>query len=506
MSERNGKVVVAYIHPGQISGAFHDSLFQLFVQDAHKGANARILNGGGNISITSGPRISQARNDLVQGFLGHPNKPEWLWMLDTDMLFGPDTLEGLLESADPETHPIVGGLCFGGGKSGTVFPTIYHLREPTLNTGVVQVVHNYPKNSLLQVDATGAACLLMHRDALVKIGKKYEGVAPWFSEGAYAGVSFGEDWTFCMRAQSVDIPIYVNTAVKIGHMKNLILDEDTHAEYLKRAELIGDGGIVQDFQKRMQGVSRAIMQPPNYVVIPFRDKAELTLSLLDQLESQPYECIFLYDNGSSDEEAQEVMDGIKHRRKVLLLRANGESIHRMWNRGIERAHKDVFSRVKNAPKDAVPCFNVTFMNNDLKIDAELIDRLALALRADDGLWAVSPRYDDRPGVGVSKVHSTAGKGGMAGFCFMVKGEAFNFGLPKFDEQLKWWYGDDDLVQNIEKSGFSVGLVHGTWAEHLEGGSLTAKEHPELEDVRAADADYLISKWGDQVIDLRKETQ
>jgi hypothetical protein len=55
---------------------------------------------------------------------------------------------------------------------------------------------------------------------------------PWFSEGnidAY-GRGFGEDVAFCIRAQALKIPVYVNTNVRIGHMKRIVLTEGVYDE------------------------------------------------------------------------------------------------------------------------------------------------------------------------------------------------------------------------------------------------------------------------------------
>ena len=67
-------------------------------------------------------------------------------------------------------------------------------------------------------------------------------------------------------------------------------------------------------------------------------------------------------------------------------------------------------------------FNVAILNNDLRLGPHFVKRLATALRADPMLWAVTPNYDERKGSGVDYVFGTYPLG-MAGFAFMLKGEA-----------------------------------------------------------------------------------
>src|SRR3954451_3931639 len=55
---------------------------------------------------------SEARNRVTAHFLDK-TETEWLWWVDADMGFEPDTLTRLLDAADPDARPVVGALCFG---------------------------------------------------------------------------------------------------------------------------------------------------------------------------------------------------------------------------------------------------------------------------------------------------------------------------------------------------------------------------------------------------------
>lgn len=243
----NGGLWVAYIHPGSVDGMFHESMMHLMAADAAKGDDGLILKRGGHIGKSSGPRIAAARNDVVRHFLGF--RSDWLLMIDSDMVFTPEDVYDLVETADAELRPIVGGLCFGGGKSGMMFPTLYRLVD---EENPVQIIKDYPPDRLCEVDATGAAFLLVHRSVLEKMHQTYGEPIPWFAEGTlYKGYQFGEDWAFCMRAKQLGYPIYVHTGIRIGHMKSQIMDEDAYKTYRAKEKRLGENGMQAEHRRRL---------------------------------------------------------------------------------------------------------------------------------------------------------------------------------------------------------------------------------------------------------------
>jgi GT2 family glycosyltransferase len=214
-------VVVGYCSGTEIHAAFHHSVMQLVLREASTG-NTHILSpGGGAFGSIGSSRIATARNGIVRTFLKSADS-DWLWMIDTDMVFKPDALELLLEAADPVDRPIVGGLCFGKALDGFVYPTLYKLND---DENAFQYMHDYDRDSLVQVDATGAACLLMHRSALEKVREIYTEPMEWFQDIIWQGLDTGEDITFCLRLREVGVPVYVHTGVHIGHVKPQIVDQ-----------------------------------------------------------------------------------------------------------------------------------------------------------------------------------------------------------------------------------------------------------------------------------------
>jgi len=232
-----GKVVVGYCYAQTTTTPqWQRSYSMVLLRDATK--TRRII--GEFAHEVSGPHLPTAKCDIVRQFLAHPDKPDWLWMVDTDATFAPDTLDRLLTSADPVTRPIVGALAFGvrpakdakghdirnsvGATPLELFPTIYVYGE----NGVGMIV-DYPQNELVQCHATGGHCILLHRDMLADprwLGDEHP--QPWFRMAHRGTGEVSEDQFFCMKAGSLGFPVHVDTSIKTGHVKTFIADEDLY--------------------------------------------------------------------------------------------------------------------------------------------------------------------------------------------------------------------------------------------------------------------------------------
>ncbi len=215
------RAVISYIHPGVVRAEFMRSMLNTVVAE-HERIEAVL-------SLQSGPLISNARNDAVSMFLTNHKAP-WLWMVDTDMVFAANALVRLIEAADPRERPIMGGLCYSDGPEGPL-PVLFELVEKEDHAEFARYTV-WPEDQPFRVAGTGAACLLMHREALRRIasgwGEKIDRAFPWFRESSIKNRRvLGEDLTFCLRAQTAGIPIYVHTGVQIGHMKSTMLGKVT---------------------------------------------------------------------------------------------------------------------------------------------------------------------------------------------------------------------------------------------------------------------------------------
>lgn len=168
-----------------------------------------------------------ARNDAAAAFL--ESDGDWLWWVDTDMGFAPDALDRLLEHADPDTRPILGGLCFAqmergidgmGGFQTEIVPALYQWHQTTDGPAGFVAWRNYPRDTLAEVAATGSAFVLIHRTVFERVAEKF-GHGHWYDRmiNPLTGQLLGEDLSFCARARMVDIPIHVHTGIRTTHRK-----------------------------------------------------------------------------------------------------------------------------------------------------------------------------------------------------------------------------------------------------------------------------------------------
>lgn len=221
-------VLVGYLCQNTVTDSFHSSLFDLMGHDLtgparlHKKVKAR-----------SGPlQLVDGRNNLAEQTIA--TGCDWLFMVDSDMGFEPDTLDRLLAVADPETRPVVGGLCFsmreygGDGMGGMMTfssPTILNWVIHEDGVGRFTGQDHYPVNTMIRVGATGAAMILIHRSVLEKV-RDANLHGKWFDRvEVTAGELQGEDVSFCWRLRELGIPLWVHTGIRTTHMKTVWLDE-----------------------------------------------------------------------------------------------------------------------------------------------------------------------------------------------------------------------------------------------------------------------------------------
>lgn len=200
----------------------------------------RIFREGGQfLRVAAGTMgVAAARSQIVSQFLA--TEAEWLFMVDTDMGFEDDTIQRLVASAEANDCPVVGGLCFAQKRDPrvgetslhaqrfTIIPTMYRYVDTGKERGFLPIL-DYAPGAFQFVDATGAACLLMHRDALVKVGP--EPFRPMVVRGANPDGTdreFSEDLSFCARLANAGVAMGVDTSIQTTHHKGgIFLDEGT---------------------------------------------------------------------------------------------------------------------------------------------------------------------------------------------------------------------------------------------------------------------------------------
>jgi GT2 family glycosyltransferase len=218
---------LCYLHPNDVSSSFQDSVIDLLgwdlTHDRHLGPWSKVRCAPGG--------IPEGRNQLAATLLDEG--AEWMFMVDADMGFRPDTLDRLHAVADATDRPIVGGLCFAqretnpdglNGYRCFARPTIYDWVEHADGHRRFTGRADYPVNTLIRAGATGGACLLIHRSVFVKIQDEYG--PTWFDRmRGTDGSLLGEDISFFVRCGALEIPLHIHTGIRTNHHKELWVGE-----------------------------------------------------------------------------------------------------------------------------------------------------------------------------------------------------------------------------------------------------------------------------------------
>lgn len=391
------RVAIATIHPGELSTMYHESLLALMAHENQRAQPSRIAGVMNQFCATLS--IPEERNRVTQRFFEDPDAPDWLLWIDADIGFAPTLVEELLAVADPQACPIVGALCFGWSRLGTgtmnesygwLFPTLYNW-EPKIESFIRR--REFPENELIRVDATGAACVMIHRSALSVIQTQSAIAAAEFTaqnelsgsdasfvrSGNPQGFDwwallpchsplipnpyFGEDLSFCMRAKQAGLPVHVHTGIQVAH-------DD------KRRPLTA--AVYRQQQ----------LDLPNIAVVATsaQDPGKL-LELLQALRAQGETTrVLLADTGASRE----------------VLRGAQELFDQSWLSLFDQRDVDTVgawnASLKIAWSEFGPWCNLLVLNDQLRIGPRFVSALAQGLRRDLDVGAVGAT-DEAPDFG-----------------------------------------------------------------------------------------------------------
>ena len=172
--------------------------------------------------------VYRARNEIVQGFLD--SDCDYLFFVDADMGIPKNAIERLMSVAHADDRPIVAGLCFAQRDTGfseddysttfDIIPTVQVWNVEDDDEGLsFSIVTDYPRDTVCEIDATGGACVLIHRGVLEKM--RADCGDHWFTPIANkrTGGPFGEDTSFFLRCRQLGIPVHMDTSVKTSHDK-----------------------------------------------------------------------------------------------------------------------------------------------------------------------------------------------------------------------------------------------------------------------------------------------
>ena len=219
-------------------------------------------------------------------------------------------------------------------------------------------------------------------------------------------------------------------------------------------------------------------------IIPSKSNITGTLALLDELDKDPQvtQIILIADGDTAHTTYKDLM--LKRENVVLEKVELGAGIHVMWNIGIDYAISSETTAV--------------FINDDTFPYPNACGTLASFLEYDKSFGLVCPNYDNRNfksltvETALTAMGRTDGTGGLGGFFMALPKESVK--QWKFDERMKWWYGDDDVIQWTLSIGKKVAINN--LARCFGNDSRTTKQDPPKNFRELVDNDRKIfkEKW------------
>jgi hypothetical protein len=170
------------------------------------------------ITKTNGP-IDTLRNDIVEKALSVGATK--LLMMDVDMIYHPKTITNLLG----RRLPVVGAVCFR--RYPPFDPIMLRVEDDRYES-----VEDWEEGELVEVDATGAGCLMFDMNIFKKMPY------PWFQfrKGTQKWEVIGEDVGFCQDLKAAGYKIFVDTSVPADHLTTMAVNRNTNRLYRSMKE------------------------------------------------------------------------------------------------------------------------------------------------------------------------------------------------------------------------------------------------------------------------------
>lgn len=172
------------------------------------------------IGYTQRALIDDARNMLTEAFL--KSSTEWLFWMDSDMVFPPDTLVKLFDAAEKKEAKMVTGVYYQ--RLGMNYPCIWTRGEQTEGGQITgegdprskynkylssfAIVHP-DKKEPFEVHSAGFGCVLIHRTVFEVMDR------PWFT---FIHGMCSEDFYFFVNAKELGFKLWAVPDIDLGHI------------------------------------------------------------------------------------------------------------------------------------------------------------------------------------------------------------------------------------------------------------------------------------------------
>lgn len=188
-----------------------------------------------SVTYVSGADVAVARNLLAEN---NKDIADYIMFFDDDILPPMNTITKLIN----HKKDIVSGLYFA--KQEPHFPQIFKKNykddldkdDPTAKwTGRYDTIQDYKKDSLIEIDACGAGCLLIKTEVFKRLKLPYF----WYIPKSEDKPRKGEDFYFCEKAKEAGYKIFCDTSIMCKHIGTKYITKehwDTSLDMLKQME------------------------------------------------------------------------------------------------------------------------------------------------------------------------------------------------------------------------------------------------------------------------------
>jgi len=182
---------------GPVTFPFFQSVVAMMAFEMRQGPKQRFVGW----LPAQGCYIHKNRNQICHNFLEH-TKADYLWFVDSDIQFTPDTLQKMMTKADELDADVL--ACPYLLQDGSITFYSHQSEGHYISYGEIKFDEVY------DLDSAGTGNMLIHRRVLEKLRDRYKGIhrtgavewsAAWFAHDRDGDVLIGEDHTFCNRVK-----------------------------------------------------------------------------------------------------------------------------------------------------------------------------------------------------------------------------------------------------------------------------------------------------------------
>lgn len=165
------------------------------------------------LAMQAGSLIYTARNYLATQAI--KTDADFVFWLDSDMVFRPDTLSRMMETLKENDLDILTGLYFR--RVPPYSPVLFDKLEMDGDACRFTEFDEIP-DKLFEVAACGFGCVLMKTDVFFDVQGKFGNM--------FAPIGYnGEDVAFCWRARECGYKIYCDPSLVCGHVGYSVVDD-----------------------------------------------------------------------------------------------------------------------------------------------------------------------------------------------------------------------------------------------------------------------------------------